>query len=55
LTSAGSRCGQGLMQIMRINLKMKKNPTPDEKGMLNAYTHPSILPMKNPSSRFWQK
>lgn len=29
-----------LMQIMKINLKLKKNPTPDEKGMLNAYTHP---------------
>lgn len=29
-----------LMQLMRINLKMKKNPTPDERGMLNAYTHP---------------
>lgn len=30
-----------LMKIMRINLKMKKHPTPDEKGMLNAYTHPA--------------
>ena len=29
-----------LMKLMRINLKMKKNPTPDERGMLNAYTHP---------------
>ncbi|HYE67759.1 MAG TPA: flavodoxin domain-containing protein, partial [Anaerovoracaceae bacterium] len=29
-----------LMQIMKIQLKRKKNPTPDERGMLNAYTHP---------------
>ncbi len=29
-----------LMQIMKINLKRKKNPTPDERGMLNAYSHP---------------
>jgi flavodoxin len=29
-----------LMKIMRINLKMKKHPTPDERGMLNAYSHP---------------
>jgi len=29
-----------LMQIMKIHLKRKKNPTPDERGMLNAYTHP---------------
>jgi len=29
-----------LMQIMKINLKMKKNPTADERGMLNAYIHP---------------
>lgn len=29
-----------LMQIMKINLKMKKNPTPDERGMLNAFNHP---------------
>lgn len=29
-----------LMQIMKIRLKSKKHPTPDEKGMLNAYTHP---------------
>jgi len=29
-----------LMTLMRINLKMKKHPTPDERGMLNAYTHP---------------
>ena len=29
-----------LMQIMKIHLKSKKHPTPDEKGMLNAYTHP---------------
>ncbi len=29
-----------LMQIMKMTLKMKKNPTPDERGMLNAYTHP---------------
>jgi hypothetical protein len=28
------------MQIMKINLKMKKNLTPDERGLLNAYTHP---------------
>lgn len=29
-----------LMQIMKMNLKRKKNPTPDERGMLNAYAHP---------------
>jgi flavodoxin len=29
-----------LMQIMRINLKLKKHLTPDEKGMLNAFSHP---------------
>lgn len=29
-----------LMQIMKIHLKGKKHPTPDERGMLNAYTHP---------------
>ena len=29
-----------LMQIMRIRLKRKKNPTPDERGMLNAFSHP---------------
>ena len=29
-----------LMKIMRVNLKMKKNPTPDERGMLNAFYHP---------------
>jgi len=29
-----------LMQIMKINLKRKKHPTPDEKGMLNAFSHP---------------
>ncbi len=29
-----------LMQIMKINLKLKKNPTPDERGMLNAFYHP---------------
>lgn len=29
-----------LMQIMKINLKMKKQPTPDERGMLNAFNHP---------------
>lgn len=29
-----------LMQIMKISLKRKKNPTPDEIGMLNAYDNP---------------
>ena len=29
-----------LMQVMKFNLKRKKNPTPDEKGMLNALYHP---------------
>ena len=29
-----------LMQIMKLRLQRKKNPTPDEKGMLNAYSHP---------------
>jgi flavodoxin len=29
-----------LMQIMKIHLKLKKKPTPDERGMLNAYSHP---------------
>lgn len=29
-----------LMKIMKFNLKRKKNPTPDERGMLNAYSHP---------------
>lgn len=29
-----------LMQIMKLNLKRKKHPTPDEKGMLNAFYHP---------------
>lgn len=30
-----------LMQVMKIHLKRKKNPTPDELGMLNAYSHPA--------------
>jgi Flavodoxins len=29
-----------LMQLMKINLKTKKNPTADERGMLNAFQHP---------------
>lgn len=29
-----------LMQLMKLHLKRKKNPTPDERGMLNAYEHP---------------
>jgi hypothetical protein len=29
-----------LMQIMKMKLKSKKHPTPDERGMLNAYSHP---------------
>lgn len=29
-----------LMQIMKLHLKRKKNLTPDERGMLNAYSHP---------------
>lgn len=35
-----TRIDRILMQIMKINLKRKKNPTPDERGMLNAYEHP---------------
>ena len=29
-----------LMQLMKFSLKRKKNLTPDEQGMLNAYSHP---------------
>ncbi|MEL7655412.1 MAG: flavodoxin domain-containing protein [Bacillota bacterium] len=29
-----------LMLLMKISLKRKKNLTPDEQGMLNAYSHP---------------
>lgn len=29
-----------LMQLMKIHLKRKKDPTPDERGMLAAYFHP---------------
>lgn len=29
-----------LMQLMKLHLKRKKNLTPDERGMLNAYEHP---------------
>lgn len=31
---------QILMQIMKLNLKRKKHPTPDERGMLGAFSHP---------------
>ena len=29
-----------LMNILKFKLKRKKNPTADERGMLNSYTHP---------------
>ena len=29
-----------LMKLMKVQLKRKKNPTADERGMLEAYSHP---------------